>query len=141
MSNPESVQENENYKILRDFWIQTDHLISARLSDLVIVNKNKRTCRIVDFAVLADHRVKLKESEKRDKYLDFAKELKQLCNMKVTVISILIAPLGPVTKELVWGLEDLNIRGREETTQTTVLLISATILKRVLEICCHSYPC
>ena len=30
----------------------------------------------MDFAVLADHRVKLKESEKRDKYLDFARELK-----------------------------------------------------------------
>ena len=35
-----------------------------------------RTCRIVDFAVLADHRVKLKESKKKDKYLDLAWELK-----------------------------------------------------------------
>ena len=31
----------------------------------------------MDFAVLADHRVKLKENEKKDKYLDFAKELKK----------------------------------------------------------------
>ena len=29
-----------------------------------------RTCSIVDFAVPADHRMKLKENEKRDKYLD-----------------------------------------------------------------------
>ena len=41
----------------------------------------KRTCRIVDFAVTADHRVKLKESEKKDKYPDFARELKKLWNM------------------------------------------------------------
>ena len=34
-----------------------------------------RTCRIVDFAVPADHRVKLKENEKKDKYLNFAREL------------------------------------------------------------------
>ena len=34
------------------------------------------TCWIVDFAVSADHRVKIKESEKRDKYLDLARELK-----------------------------------------------------------------
>ena len=40
--------------------------------------QKKRTCRIVDFAVLADHRVKLKESEKKDKYLDLTKELKKL---------------------------------------------------------------
>ena len=30
----------------------------------------------MDFAVLADHRVKVKESEKKDKYLDLAKEWK-----------------------------------------------------------------
>ena len=32
---------------------------------------------IVDFAVLADHRIKLKEWEKNDKYLDLAWELKK----------------------------------------------------------------
>ena len=37
MHNPESVQENETNK-LRDFEIQTDHLISARRPDEVIVN-------------------------------------------------------------------------------------------------------
>ena len=37
----------------------------------------KRTCRIVDFEVFTDHRVKLKESEKRDKYLDLTRELKK----------------------------------------------------------------
>ena len=42
-----------------------------------INNKSKRTCRIVDFAVTADHRVKLKESEKKGKYLDLARELKK----------------------------------------------------------------
>ena len=30
------------------------------------MNKGKRTCKIMDFAVLADHRVKLKESEKKE---------------------------------------------------------------------------
>ena len=32
---------------------------------------------MVDFAVPADHRVKLKENEKKDKYLDLARELKK----------------------------------------------------------------
>ena len=44
--------------------------------------EKKRTCRIVDFTVPAGDRVKLKESEKRDKYLDLARELKKLCNLK-----------------------------------------------------------
>ncbi len=48
--------------------------------------KKKKICKIVDFAVPADHRIKLKECEKRDKYLDLARELKKLWNMKVTII-------------------------------------------------------
>ena len=40
-------------------------------------NKRKRICKIVDFAVPADHRINLKESEKKDKYLDLARELKK----------------------------------------------------------------
>ena len=40
--------------------------------------KKKRNChKIVDFAIPADHRIKLKECEKRDKYLDLARELKK----------------------------------------------------------------
>ena len=81
--------------------------------------KKKRTCRIVDFAVPADYRVKLKESEKNDKYLDLARESKKLWNMKVTVIPIVIGAFGTVTKWLVRGLEDLEITGRVETIQTT----------------------
>ena len=39
--------------------------------------KKKRTCKIVDFAVPAEHGIKLKESEKKDKHLDLAIELKK----------------------------------------------------------------
>ena len=53
-------------------------------------SKKKRTCKIVDFAVLADHIIKLKESEKKDKYLDLARELKKQWNMKVIIIPIMV---------------------------------------------------
>ena len=69
----------------------------------------------MDFAVPADHRVKLKENEKMDKYLDLARELKKLWNMKVKVISIVFGALGTVPKGLEKGLESLEIRGRIET--------------------------
>ena len=77
---------------------------------------------MVDFAVLTDHRIKLKESEKKDKYLDLAWELKKLWNMKVTKISITIGALVSVTRGLVQGLEDLRITRREETVQVIALL-------------------
>ena len=58
MHNREPFPENETHK-LEDFEI----LISARLApDLVTINKRKRTFRMVNFAVPADHKEKLKES-------------------------------------------------------------------------------
>ena len=74
-----SVLEYNTHKLLWDFEIQTDHLILARRPDLKIINQNKkeRLCKIVDFAVPADHRIKLKEREKKDTYFDLDRELKK----------------------------------------------------------------
>ena len=78
MHNPAPVLENSTHKLLWDLDIQTDQLIFARIPHLIIINKKKkRICEIVDFAVPADHRIKLKECEKKDKYLDLARELKK----------------------------------------------------------------
>ena len=76
--------------------------------------------------------MKLKECEKRYKYLDLARELKKLWNMKVTIIPIVIGAFGTVTKMLLKGLEDLEVGDRVETIQTTALLKTARILRRVL---------
>ena len=133
MHNPAPVLENNTHELLWEFNIHTDHLISTRRSDLIIINKKKRTCKIVDFAVPADHRIKLKETEKKDKYLDLARELKKLWNMKVTIIQIVIGAFGTVTKGLRKGLEDSKVGGRVETIQTTTLSITDRILRIVLE--------
>ena len=92
--------------------------------------QKKRTCRIVVFVVPADLKVKLKESEKRDKYLDLARELKTLWNVKATVIPVVIGTLGSVTKGLDWRTWKLRTTGNH---QTTALLRSARILRRVLD--------
>ena len=67
MCKLESILVNETYKI---------HLVLIRKLDLAIIiqtkKKRKRICYLVDFVILADHRVEIKE--KTDKYLDFARE-------------------------------------------------------------------
>ena len=135
MHNPAPVLQNDTHKLLWDFDIQTDDLISTRRPDLIIINKRKKKkiWIIVDFAVPTDHRIKLKECEKRDKYLDLARELKKLWSMKVTIIPIVIGAFRTVTKGLLKGLEDLEVGDRVETIQTTALLKTARILRRVLE--------
>ena len=52
--------------------------------------------------------------------------------MKVTIIPIVIGAFGTVTKGLLKGLEDLEAGGRIETIQTTTLLRTARVLRRVL---------
>ena len=100
MHNPTSVQENVTHKLLWDVEIKTDHLISDRRPDLLIINKKREKLQNCGLAVPADHRVKLKESEREDKYFDLADILKKLWNMKVTFIQNLIGALHTVTKEL-----------------------------------------
>ena len=73
----------------------------------------------MNFAVPTDHRIKLKECEKKVKYLDLDRELKKLWNMNVIIIAIVIGAFGTVTEGLLKGLEDLEVGGREETIQTT----------------------
>ena len=67
-----------------------------------------RICWIVDFAIQTDHRVKIKESKKRDKYVDLAGELKKLWNMKVTDVLIVINAFGTIPTGLVKTLEDFK---------------------------------
>ena len=53
--------------------------------------------------------------------------------MKVAIIPIVIGAFGTVTKGLLKGLEDLEVGDRVETIQTTALLKTARILRRVLK--------
>ena len=67
MHNLAPVQENATHKLLWDFNIQTDHLIPARRQGPYNnQQQKKRISKIVDFAVPADHRINLKESEKKE---------------------------------------------------------------------------
>ena len=103
--------------------------------------KKKRNSKIVDFAVLDDHRIKLKEYEKKDKYLDLVRELKKLWNMQVIIIPIVIGAFGTVTKGLLrnWGTWKLSDEWRPSK-----LLHYWERLEywgeswRLEETCCHS---
>ena len=79
-----------------------------------MMNKKKENLKSVNFAVPADHRVKLKWSEKKDKYLDLIREL-----MKATFLPIIIGAPGTVTKRLIKGLEDFERKAQVETNKTT----------------------
>ena len=104
------------------------------MSRRLVLIKKTRPCCLVDFAAIsADHRLKIKESEKIDKYLNLAKELKKLLNISMKVIPIVVGALGRVPEGLKKRLEELEIRGGIKTLQLTALLRSTRRPRRVLE--------
>ena len=85
----------------------------CKLAKKIKINKKrkkKRTYRLADYAIPADHTDEIKESEKIDKYMDLVRELKKLWNMKVTGIPIVIGTLGTVPKCLESEMEEMEIR-------------------------------
>ena len=70
-----------------------------------------------DFAVTADHRIKLKECEKKDKYHELARELKKTMEHEGYNYTNCDRCFGTVTKGLLKGLEELEVGGRVETIQ------------------------
>ena len=121
MNDDNIVLENETHKILWDFDIQMDHLITARRPDLIIINNSKKKKKRKEKENMQNcwlycpgwpqSKIKIK-CEKNYNYLDLTTELKKLWNMKVTIIPIVIRALRTVIKRLIKGQEDLEIRGR-----------------------------
>ena len=108
----ESVLENEMHTISLDFEIQKDHPIPTRRPDLILINKKKMICHLVDFVVPTDHRMKIKDRKRRDKYLDFVRVIKKLWNMKLKVIVFILGALGTIPKSIDKSLREMEIKER-----------------------------
>ena len=104
---PESVLESEDYKILWDFSIQTDHVIEARRPDLVVVDK-RRTCKIIDFAVPGYSRIDEKEKENTEKYQNLRRELQKIWNVRVKIIPLVVGSFGAIPKQFGNRLKEIG---------------------------------
>ena len=123
----------KSYKILWDFSIQTDHVIEAQRPDLVAVDKD-RICKITDFTVPGDTRIEEKEKDKIEKYQDLGRELQKICNVKVKIIPLVVGSLGAIPIQFGNRLKQIGITVGTAQVQKTVLLGTARILRKVLEI-------
>ena len=86
------------------FWYTNWSLNLEQMTRPFNNQQKNRFCRIVGFAVPVYHRIKLKENEKKNKYLNLAREVKKLWYIKITIILILIGALSTVTQGLVQWL-------------------------------------
>ena len=98
----------------------------------MIITKKKKE-NFVAFVVSADQRIKRKESEKKDKYLALARESEKVMEHECDNYTNRYWCFDTVPKGLLKGLKDLKVGGQVETIQTTELLRTARILRRVFE--------
>ncbi len=131
---PEKVAEIDQFKILWDFNIQTDHVIEHRRQGVVVLDKKKKMCHLIDIPVPGDIRIALKETEKIQKYQDLARELRKIWQVKVKVVPMVVGALGTIPKALGNNLEEIGTNVRVDQLQKATLLGTARILRKTLEI-------
>ena len=112
----------------------TDRCITANCPDLILVLKQCRYALLIDFAYPADYNIKRKRTEKVTKYHDLVLEIQRLWNVKAEVVPVVIRALGAVTPEFSKWLKKLPIKLQPDFLQECVLLNTAGILCRTLNI-------
>ena len=126
--------EDDDVKLLWDMNIQCDNVIEARRPDLVLVDKKKKSCVIIDIAVPGDCRIREKEMEKIEKYQNLKIELKRLWSLKkVAVLPVVVGALGCISKGFSGWVDTLGIKLNVGMVQKSVLLGTARILRKILD--------
>ena len=80
--------------------VHTDREVTANRPDIIIKNKKGKTCTLIDVAIPADRNVVQKEEEKKLKYKNLCLETQRMCNLKCTIIPVIIGATGIVTRSL-----------------------------------------
>ena len=121
-------------KILWDVMIQCYREIKARKPNIVVVNKNKKSCAIIDVAIPGDIRVSKKEKENIERYRKLKREIKRMWNIRsIKVIPVAVRTLCSTSKKLKSSIEELGVIISTALLQKTTLLRTSLIFKKVLD--------
>ena len=66
---------------------------------MFVVDKKRRTSKIIDFVVPGYGRIEEKKKENIEKYQDLIRELQKIWNMRVEIIALVVGSLGTITKQ------------------------------------------
>ena len=101
---------------------------------MVVVDKKRKNCKIIDFAIIGDSRIKEKEKEKIGNCQYLRRELQKIWNVTVKIIPSVAGSLGAIPKQFGNRWEETGITTEIGQVQKRVLLGTVRILRKVLEI-------
>ena len=131
---PEKVVENDQAKVLWDFYLHTDKQVIANRPDIVVVDKINRTTTIIDIAVPSDFNIKVKEIEKVEKYQALREELERTWRTTAVVVPVVVGALGAVTPNCTQWLAQIPGEIEVHWLQKSALLGTGKILRRFLKL-------
>lgn len=131
---PQTVIETSTCKVYWNRQIITDAAIQHNKPDIVLTDKLKSTTYIIDIAVPMASNITKKYSEKINKYLPLADEIKEMWRQeKVLIIPLIIGATGEIPKSLLKNLDVLNLqKDIYILMQKAAILETCSIVRRVI---------
>ena len=121
---------------LYEVWWDNTVIAAAQLEhnrpDVVVIDRVRKRWLIVDFSVPFDANVEKKEGEKKRKYEKLKTAVIKLHKVSAVVVPIVVGSLGVVSKNLAGHLKELGVGDVIGGLQTTTLIGTSAILRKVL---------
>ncbi|XP_039759615.1 uncharacterized protein LOC120633471 [Pararge aegeria] len=132
---PESVLENNEYRLYFDRAILTDRTIHYNRPDITLQDKKNRTAIIIDIAIPNTHNLQNTISEKLSKYTDLKDEIKRMWRLnEVSIVPIVLSTTGVIPKQLHQSLSLLNLpEFTYISLQKAVILNTCRIVRKFLQ--------
>ena len=131
---PDQVRSSKDGKV--EIWwdrpVETTKRLDHNRPDVVVVDHANKHWTIIDFSVPNDKNIVTKENEKVEHYRELGYEIRKIHKVTTTTVPIVVGALGAVSKNLNKFLKDLGLGHTFGTIQTTAVLGTSIILRKVL---------
>ena len=126
--------ENGKVTMLWDMQVHTDKTINANKPNIIIKDKQEKTCMLIDMAIPSDRNTSVKVAEKLSKYKDLEIEITKMWGLKTITVPVVIGALGVVKKVIEKHIDKIPGKINITELQKIALLGSSHILRKVLSI-------
>ena len=130
----ETVTENDSITILWEMPIHTDSTIAANRPDIVLKNKEDKTCLLIDMTILLDTNTSVKSMENLTKYKELEIEVEWMWGLKTTTVPVVVGALGTTKKDMENYSNKIPGNINVHELQKITLVSTAYLLRRVLSI-------
>lgn len=130
--HPESVLENDDFKLYWDRSILTDRTVAHNRPDIVILNKVNKEAILIDVAIPNNNNIVTKHAEKVNKYRELSEIIvRQWGIRRIKTVPIIISSTGIIPRSLFENLSYLDLhRNIFKIMQKSVVLATCSLVRK-----------